>query len=594
MQPLYKNVAILNTVVLTVKLVNYYCTDQFFDCMGIKNFTKFVADRVKCPKVKLTRFEYVAVDGNNICHFLYHEGACNWRLKGQDRCDWLLGGEYPYFQSKVKEFFSEIREAGVKPIVVFDGTLDRNKLNTIIQRREEKNYEMLKIQEKNHEMLKIQEKNQERKVLSHVAPVLMIRTFIDVINEMGIELRFSASDCDREVAAVANSHNCPVLANDSDYFMFELKHGYIPLKTFVSVSEECPIYHTDLFDSCFKLEPRFRLLIPAIHGNDFLENVLHLPERDPYDFMHTLKIAGNYSSCEDYLAKEGTELVRKNFQAAVKQYCEPKLLPDSEFKAEIACEGLPEWIYEKYKTGCFPPSLLSMKKNKLCVQGIVVEDITRESAWICSTDIRCNIYSFMGLSDDLTEYVRKEASSSVIQQNLILTNSFFVINDVLNMTDSERENFVLDILIRKFCLLSKESEERFAQLEGKWKLPIAATIYWYHSSGVNKDVLKSILLCFLCCSGVIDPPPCKLNELRKNLSHLQAFAQWQCVYTDAMLLNYVVKEIFLSTSPALLFSGRSAMFFAHWNSSSKFFNGVPQLHQFLELIVCCKKKQVVL
>ena len=74
---------------------------------------------------------------------------------------------------------------------------------------------------------------------------------------------------------LANHHHCPVLANDSDYFMFNLDEGYIPLdpKLFQSEIEgeiEAKRYLLPNFKKEFK-NPALAFLIPAIIGNDFIK-----------------------------------------------------------------------------------------------------------------------------------------------------------------------------------------------------------------------------------------------------------------------------------------------------------------------------------
>lgn len=90
--------------------------------MGIKYLTSFIEDNITFEKVDLSDFEAVVIDGNNICHRLY------------EHCDWQMGGEYPEFYSKVKEFFEKILRAGVRPTVVFDGLRDERKTKTVCQR----------------------------------------------------------------------------------------------------------------------------------------------------------------------------------------------------------------------------------------------------------------------------------------------------------------------------------------------------------------------------------------------------------------------------------------------------------------------------
>lgn len=51
--------------------------------------------------------------------------------------------------------------------------------------------------------------------------------FVEVLEALGIEYHVAAGDSEKEIAALANHHRCPVLGTDSDYFMFNLEYGFI-------------------------------------------------------------------------------------------------------------------------------------------------------------------------------------------------------------------------------------------------------------------------------------------------------------------------------------------------------------------------------
>ena len=108
----------------------------------------------------------------------------------------------------------------------------------------------------------------------------------------------------------------------------------------------------------------------------------------------------------------------------------------------------------------------------------------------------------------------------------------------------------------------------FKPLEDK---PIAATFHWYLHENTPHDqrenLLKCLLLSFLTCSGVISNdmpslPPVNVRTKSRHWTALHSFSQWQCVYFDAMALNYLARESFPTTSPASLYSGKVAMHYA--------------------------------
>ena len=70
-----------------------------------------------------------------------------------------------------------------------------------------------------------------------------------------------------------------------------------------------------------------------------------------------------------------------------------------------------------------------------------------------------------------------------------------------------RRDLVLTVL-GCHSISRRDTEPRFNTLDEQWKLPIAATFYWYKNllhSYVNPyaslDIVKALFLSFLTCSG---------------------------------------------------------------------------------------------
>lgn len=55
-----------------------------------------------------------------------------------------------------------------------------------------------------------------------VLPILVRKVFIQVLNQRGIPLVQCPAEADWEIACLARQWNCPVLTNDSDFYIFDL------------------------------------------------------------------------------------------------------------------------------------------------------------------------------------------------------------------------------------------------------------------------------------------------------------------------------------------------------------------------------------
>ena len=65
----------------------------------------------------------------------------------------------------------------------------------------------------------------------YLRPPLADLVFCHVLRKLGIHFIFVDGDADQNIAQIANSYvyQFPVIADDSDYFVFDLCAGYMPL-----------------------------------------------------------------------------------------------------------------------------------------------------------------------------------------------------------------------------------------------------------------------------------------------------------------------------------------------------------------------------
>ena len=122
--------------------------------------------------------------------------------------------------------------------------------------------------------------------------------------------------------------------------------------------------------------------------------------------------------------------------------------------------------------------------------------------------------------------------------------------EVCDMNKRKKQNLVLAVL--NYQNILSDVKEKFKALDEQWKLPIAATSYWYRNLKIDdlrpptkKCVMKSLLLSFLSDSKCYKESRIILITRRTKPDHLRslhAFAQWQCVYIDAMALNHLAQD----------------------------------------------------
>ncbi|XP_068558650.1 single-strand DNA endonuclease ASTE1 [Cebidichthys violaceus] len=177
--------------------------------MGVHGLTTFVeGNRNLLQDVKF-RDSPLVIDGCSLYFRLYFNHSL----------DQQHGGDYDAFACLLTQFLSALAACNIQPYVVLDGGIDPSdkKFTTLRQR--------------------LQSKIKEADSLSHgrngsILPILTRNVFIQVLIQRGVPLVQCPAEADWEIACLARQWNCPVLTNDSDFYIFDLPGGYLPLSSF--------------------------------------------------------------------------------------------------------------------------------------------------------------------------------------------------------------------------------------------------------------------------------------------------------------------------------------------------------------------------
>ncbi|XP_029920252.1 protein asteroid homolog 1 [Myripristis murdjan] len=177
--------------------------------MGVQGLTTFVEGHRNLFKDVKFRDSRLVIDGCSLYFRLYFENGL----------DQQHGGDYDAFSHLLSAFFSALADCNIQPYVVLDGGMDPSdkKFSTLRQR--------------------LQSKIREAEVLCHgrhasVLPILTRAVFTQVLIQRGVPVVQCPAEADWEIACLAYQWNCPVLTNDSDFYIFDLPGGYLPLRFF--------------------------------------------------------------------------------------------------------------------------------------------------------------------------------------------------------------------------------------------------------------------------------------------------------------------------------------------------------------------------
>uniref|UniRef100_A0A1X7UUV0 Uncharacterized protein n=1 Tax=Amphimedon queenslandica TaxID=400682 RepID=A0A1X7UUV0_AMPQE len=134
-----------------------------------------------------------------------------------------------------------------------------------------------------------------------------------------------------------------------------------------------------------------------------------------------------------------------------------------------------------------------------------------------------------------------------------------------SITDMEQAS--ISCRIDALCFSLESSSGILNWFEEKWRLVVLSLAFWTKHVVPDIHLIKSLILCFVVCSLDRDPSShiphsTGLSSSSRNNDILHIFSMWQCVYYDTMKLNNVLMNPLSFTTPALLFDGKLAMYYA--------------------------------
>ncbi|KAM9838874.1 single-strand DNA endonuclease ASTE1 isoform 1-T2 [Aulostomus maculatus] len=177
--------------------------------MGVQGLTTYVEGNSHFFHDVKLRDSRLVIDGCSLYFRLYFTHGL----------DQQHGGDYDAFACLLIQFLCALAACDIQPYVVLDGGMDPSdkKFATLRQR--------------------LQSKIREADSISHgrsgsVLPILTRDVFIHVLIQRGVPLVQCPAEADWEIASLAHQWKCPVLTNDSDFYIFDLPGGYLPFRFF--------------------------------------------------------------------------------------------------------------------------------------------------------------------------------------------------------------------------------------------------------------------------------------------------------------------------------------------------------------------------
>ena len=251
-------------------------------------------------------------------------------------------------------------------------------------------------------------------------------------------------------------------------------------------------------------------------------------------------------------------------------------------------EPFPEWVLRQFREGNFMPTFMEALVVGKSFLNLYVDNTALSSCIHASLPIRQYIYGLTG-SSLVTEYYRE--GLEIVGRGV---HSFDTVNRrplpslerMPSLSMPVREQLLYEMLSADPHLLQA--------LPAQWRLAMAATLFWSQQVRPSTHLIKALVLGFVVCSSCPHELPKMRSEFfipdtfrrsPKWMPPLHAFAQWQAVYSDAMALNQLLMLPLEPLSPARLYDGKLAMFFALPENGDHLVAMLPVDHQlYVELV----------
>nr|XP_024001933.1 protein asteroid homolog 1-like [Salvelinus alpinus] len=488
--------------------------------MGVKGLTRFIKDHGNILTDYQFRNSKVVIDGTNLYHSLYFTSGV----------DQQHGGDYDHFQDQVCKFFKALRDCGIEPYVVIKGgsNYTDEKFFTLKHQVEPKIKNAKALAESKIKNAKALAKK------SGMLATFVKNVFIQVLSSLNVPFTQCICEAKQGIAFLAQKWDCPVLSDDSDFYIFDLKAGCLPISHFLwketSVSHQytqCMRYTTTRFSKTFNINKQLLPVFAVMVGND--------SARFPA-FNRILNWLASFQ--EQKAALELMPSLGGNAQGVVdiskgiKEYDIPETLPsylEGFFNNDVApgldclptpLRVLPDWTLLLLMKGKLPSLIVNVLLHKRVIQSAQVENHALVSGSTTSRPIRQVLYGLLlAESRKVEEYDREGINLTSSKVEAILPSAAQELQ--LDMLNQALQSVRLEVFLETLGV-SQSTALLLGLVYGE---------FCRKSQGVAEGPVLEKL------RGLIQNPDLG-TYLDLDVAH--AYSQWQCCMRDGLDLNQLL------------------------------------------------------
>ena len=409
------------------------------------------------------------------------------------------------------------------------------------------------------------------------------------------------SEADTEIASLAAAWNCPVLSSDSDFFIFDIQAGYIPLSFLYWNSDRLTVsvFYRRKLASHFRIRAELIPLLASLAGNDYVSSDtladfnralsrVQTASRFSRREVRFASIANMLcelpSSCtQEEALKSALQLIsspqnRNELQKAVELSLQEYNINESNllgyFERGAICSSLrtqngyeiERWVLHQFRTGQFSTKCISSLTGGKCLLRVQVENCREMSANRSSLWLRQFLYGILNdhgdneVKGNITTFKEWDREGVTVKQSKVAPYVEGVVPSLSLIPYLDADERL------KFLLFALDADTpNIRMLPEKFKL-IAASLR-YLISYAQPAVKMNHLVALLCCcvkleEGLIEEMGKTIQGQRSSqpfdLQAAHSFCQWQCVLRDAIHLNFTLLQPVPTPCIHKMFNGQMA------------------------------------
>ncbi|KAF5402610.1 O-sialoglycoprotein endopeptidase [Paragonimus heterotremus] len=181
--------------------------------MGVRGLSTYISrDSGNWKPYKLHN-TYLVIDAANYVNTCYR----------QSNLARHYGGEYMDYLVCVRKFVTQLRKCRIRPIFVFDGCNSREgtKREELLNRNTERIQELSKFLAGHEFRLR----KDDAQGMPDISPRLTEQVCCEALDELAVPYLRCEREADMHVAELAVYLDCPLLSNDSDFYLFQTPSG---------------------------------------------------------------------------------------------------------------------------------------------------------------------------------------------------------------------------------------------------------------------------------------------------------------------------------------------------------------------------------